>query len=56
MKLIIKLRKTLIIIMKKINLRVLKTSDIYLIKKKMSLHMKISGICLMKICFTCLFV
>ena len=34
---------------KKINLRVLKISDLYLMKKKMSLHMKISGICLMNL-------
>ena len=46
-KLIIELRKTLMVIMEKINLRVLKISDIYLMKK-MSLHMKISDIYLMK--------
>ena len=47
-KLIAELRKGLIIIMKEISLRVLKTSDIYLMKKKMSLYMKISRICLVK--------
>ena len=46
-KLIIELRKTLMVIMEKINLRVLKISDIYLMKK-ISLHMKISDIYLMK--------
>ena len=40
------LRKILIVIMEKKDLRVLKISDIYLMKK-MSLYMKISGICLM---------
>ena len=40
--------KILIVIMEKINLRVLKISDIYLMKK-ISLHMKISGICLMNL-------
>ena len=34
--------------MKEIDLRVLKILDIYLMKKKMSLLMKISGICLGK--------
>ena len=34
--------------MNEINLRVLKTSDIYLMKKKMSLHMKIPVISLVK--------
>ena len=37
------------VIMEKINLGVLKMSDIYLMKKKMGLHMKISGICLMNL-------
>ena len=33
--------------MNEINLKVLKISDIYLMKKKMSLHMKILDLCLM---------
>ena len=48
-KLIIELKKVFMVIMEKINLRVLKITDIYLMKKKMSLHMKISGICLMNL-------
>ena len=48
MELIIESRKILMVSMEKINLRVLKIFDIYLMKKKMSLHMKMSNIYLMK--------
>ena len=42
-----RIKKDFMVIMEKINLKVLKISDIYLMKKKMSLHMKISDIYLM---------
>ena len=42
-----RIKKDFMVIMEKINLKVLKISDIYLMTKKMSLHMKISDIYLM---------
>ena len=43
-----RIRKILMAITEKINLSFLKILDIYLMKK-ISLHMRISGICLMKL-------